>query len=243
MIRKHQIAWRFLYALRRGNNEPKHLSAIIEAVFGGDAIAQRQGWSSFQEVTRTLLAIGLIDRSGDEVELTDHFEEIRELLQFSTREFASRGEDSVIGEPVFGKPGQERFDVFVALPFQPRFFAVLDDAIRPACLARGLTVGYGNDLCSPKSIIHEVWSLIYNATTVIAECSTLNPNVFYEIGIAHTLGRHVILLTQDLKELPFDLQHLKTIEYSPDPAGLAALGDRLGKWLEAQSQFAAKQVG
>lgn len=235
MLRKHEIAWRFLYALRRNNNAPKPRQVIVEAVFEADGNAERQGWTTFLEVENALRDANLIDRVDEEYELTRHFEMIHDLLQFSTREFASRSDASTVCSPVFGRPGKERFDVFMALPFQERFFRVLEDAVRPACTKRGLVVGFGEDLYSPKSIMHEVWSLIHNARVVIAECTTLNANVFYEIGIAHTLGRHVILLTQDLRELPFDLQHLKTIEYSPDAAGMTMLEQRLSKWLEVAS--------
>ena len=233
MLRKHEIAWRFLYALRRNANAPKSRQDVVEAVFGGDRDAERQSWMTFQEVEKSLREANLVDRFEDQYELTHHFERIRDLLQFSTLEFSKRTDASAVCTPVFGRPGKEKFDVFVALPFQEQFFRVVDDAVRPACNRRGLSIGFGEDLYSPKSIMHEVWSLIHNARIVIGECTTLNANVFYEVGIAHTLGRHVILLTQDLRELPFDLQHLKTIEYSPDAAGIAALELQLFNWLGA----------
>ena len=41
-----------------------------------------------------------------------------------------------------------------------------------------------------------------------------NPNVFYETGYAHALGKHVILLTQEAKDIPFDLKHYQHIIYA-----------------------------
>jgi len=47
-----------------------------------------------------------------------------------------------------------------------------------------------------------------------------NPNVFYEIGIAHTLGKQTVLITQRLADIPFDLRHLRVIPYEYTPKGM-----------------------
>jgi hypothetical protein len=39
----------------------------------------------------------------------------------------------------------------------------------------------------------DVWNSIYSSSIIIADCTGRNPNVFYELGIAHTLGKPVIL--------------------------------------------------
>ena len=55
-----------------------------------------------------------------------------------------------------------------------------------------------------------------------------NPNVFYETGIAHTLGREVILITQSESDIPFDLRHLRYVAYLNNSEGRETLGQRLG---------------
>jgi hypothetical protein len=62
---------------------------------------------------------------------------------------------------------------------------------------------------------------------VICDCTDRNPNVFYEIGIAHALAREVILITQAKADIPFDLRHLRFLEYLNNGEGLAALRARL----------------
>jgi hypothetical protein len=234
MLHKHEIARKILYALRRDNSSPKPFFEVVRAVVGGDPNAARNETPIIDQVVRELKRAQLIgeDEGTHRLCLTKHFEDLRGLLNLSTQELANRSGDSVVCDPVFGKPTSEEFDVFVVLPFEERFFGVLDDVIRPACEARSLSVGFGKDLYASKNIMREVWSLIFNSRVVIADCTTLNPNVFYEIGIAHTLGRYVILLTQDLRKLPYDLQHLKAIEYSGDRQGLEALQATLVQWLE-----------
>jgi hypothetical protein len=51
--------------------------------------------------------------------------------------------------------------------------------------------------------------------------------VFYEIGIAHSLGREVILITQSEQDIPFDLRHLRYIRYLNNAEGRAALTEAL----------------
>lgn len=76
-------------------------------------------------------------------------------------------------------------------------------------------------------VIQDVVSLIDRSRIVIADCTGRNANVFYEIGIAHTLGREVILITQNEADIPFDLRHLRYVTYLNNGEGLAVLAERL----------------
>jgi hypothetical protein len=81
--------------------------------------------------------------------------------------------------------------------------------------------------------MQDVVSLIDRSRVVIADCTSRNPNVFYEIGIAHTLGREVILITQNDADIPFDLRHLRYVRYLNNGEGLADLERRLLPRLQA----------
>jgi len=75
--------------------------------------------------------------------------------------------------------------------------------------------------------MQDVVSPIDRSTAVKCDCTGRNPNVFYEIGIAHALGREVILITQAEADIPFDLRHLRFVAYLNNGEGLAALQARL----------------
>src|SRR5258708_13215834 len=77
------------------------------------------------------------------------------------------------------------------------------------------------------AIIQDIVNLLDRSRVVICDCTGRNPNVFYEIGIAHTLGRDVILITQSEADIPFDLRHLRYISYLNNGEGLSALSARL----------------
>ena len=67
--------------------------------------------------------------------------------------------------------------------------------------------------------MEDVWKGINEANIVIADITNRNPNVFYELGIAHTLGKKVILLTQHIEDIPFDLKRYRIIEYEDNIDG------------------------
>jgi hypothetical protein len=59
----------------------------------------------------------------------------------------------------------------------------------------------------------DIINLIWRARVVVADLSSKNPNVFYETGIAHTLGREVIQIAQSIDDIPFDLRAIRSLTY------------------------------
>ncbi len=76
-------------------------------------------------------------------------------------------------------------------------------------------------------IIQDIFELIYSSSIVIADLSRKNPNVFYEIGIAHTLGKPVIPIAQNIDDVPFDLRHHRVLTYYDNGEGRVALRNDL----------------
>lgn len=116
--------------------------------------------------------------------------------------------------------------VSAMMPFHPSFDAVYASLQRTA-EAAGLRCRRADDIWENPSVIQDVVSLIDRSSIVICDCTGRNPNVFYEIGIAHTLGREVILITQAEADIPFDLRHLRFVPYLNNGEGLNALSTRL----------------
>jgi hypothetical protein len=108
------------------------------------------------------------------------------------------------------------------MPFDVGFNDVYA-AIQLAAQNAGLRCRRADDIWENPAIIQDVVSLIDRSRVVICDCSGRNPNVFYEAGIAHTLGREVILVTQSEQDIPFDLRHLRYIRYLNNAEGRAAL--------------------
>ncbi len=126
---------------------------------------------------------------------------------------------------VFTIPEHEKIDpalVSAMMPFDASFSAVFDD-LKAAADAVGLRCRRADDMWENASIITDIVNLIDRSRVVICDCTGRNPNVFYEIGIAHTLGREVILITQADADIPFDLRHLRYVKYLNNAEGRAVL--------------------
>lgn len=108
------------------------------------------------------------------------------------------------------------------MPFDAGFNEVYA-AIQAAAANAGLRCRRADDIWENPAIIQDVVSLIDRSRVVVCDCTGRNPNVFYEAGIAHTLGREVILITQNAQDIPFDLRHLRYISYLNNAEGRGAL--------------------
>ncbi len=112
------------------------------------------------------------------------------------------------------------------MPFDAAFNSIYD-SIREAADNIGLRCRRADDIWENVAIIQDVVSLIDRSRIIICDCTGRNPNVFYETGIAHALGRDVILITQSEHDIPFDLRHLRYVRYLNNAEGRAALTQAL----------------
>ena len=108
------------------------------------------------------------------------------------------------------------------MPFDAAFNEVYS-SIREAVDNAGLRCRRADDIWEHAAIIQDVVSLIDRSRIVVCDCTGRKPNVFYEAGIAHTLGRDVILITQSEHDIPFDLRHLRFVRYLNNAEGRASL--------------------
>lgn len=70
-----------------------------------------------------------------------------------------------------------------------------------------------DDIFATGKIIDQVWTGITSAKVLVAELTGRNPNVFYELGLAHALNKPVVLVSSNQSDVPFDLQHIRVIYY------------------------------
>ena len=118
--------------------------------------------------------------------------------------------------------------VFVLSPFLEPFNTIYEDHIKPSMESiQGLCCLRADDIYDNRPIIEDIWRYTNEARILIAELTGRNPNVFYETGIAHTVGKEVILITQSIEDVPFDLKHLRCIVYEYTPRGTQTLEENL----------------
>ncbi|MGA6149909.1 hypothetical protein [Stenotrophomonas sp. NPDC077461] len=130
--------------------------------------------------------------------------------------------------------GVESDLVTAMMPFGAAFSPV-HDAISAACQETGRRCLRADDIWEESTIIQDVFNLIFRAHVVVVDFSGKNPNVMYETGIAHTLGKHVIPISQSLDDVPFDIKHHRVLKYLPNSEGMLALKSSLAAKLRQVS--------
>lgn len=116
--------------------------------------------------------------------------------------------------------------ISVMMPFSPDLAGVYE-ATQTAANVAGFTCTRADNIWDHSTVIQDIFSLIFRSFIVVCDFSGKKPNVFYEAGIAHTLGKHVIPITQSEYDVPFDLQHHRYIKYLNNTEGLENLKSAL----------------
>lgn len=103
---------------------------------------------------------------------------------------------------------------FVMQPFSPPLGDYYEKIYKPAIEKAGLKpVRADADIFHTGKIMDQVWDGINSAKVLVAELTSRNPNVFYELGLAHALKKPVVLVSSREEDVPFDLQHIRVIYY------------------------------
>lgn len=136
--------------------------------------------------------------------------------------------DSSKSRPAVDRTGT--FDVdpklcFIVMPFgSDELNGVYEYFLKPTIENHcGLTCERGDDVFGSNVIMDDIRRSIEKARLVVADLTDRNPNVFYEVGIAHTLNKDVLLLSQSMQDVPFDLRHLRVLVYEYSPVGCKKL--------------------
>jgi hypothetical protein len=116
--------------------------------------------------------------------------------------------------------------ISVMMPFASQFDKVYE-TLKNVSGKLSLKCLRADDIWEHDHIIQDVVSLIYRSRIVICDCTDRNPNVFYEAGIAHTLGKDVILITQKESDIPFDLRHIRYVTYLNNNEGRGNLAEKV----------------
>jgi hypothetical protein len=116
---------------------------------------------------------------------------------------------------------------FVIMPFSKERKEVYKFGIAPACRQAGYEAKRVDELPGPFNINRKIIEYLFHCDAVVAEITDKNPNVFYEMGVAHTLGNKTIMIAQDAEKLPFDIRNYRCIIYEQSVEGLQRLQEEI----------------
>jgi hypothetical protein len=121
---------------------------------------------------------------------------------------------------------------FIVMQFTSPYNEVYRDAIQPLVSDNGFEPIRVDDIDRPGIIINDIRNQIADSSIVIADITEANPNVYYEVGMSHALGKPTVLLAQRGTKLPFDVGPHRCIFYDNSIPGRARLQESLKRSLD-----------
>ena len=109
------------------------------------------------------------------------------------------------------------------MPFSEERKEVYTYGIKPACESAGFQPVRVDELKGPFNINRKIIEHLFSSDAIVAELTDKNPNVFYEMGVAHAIGNKTVMIVQSTKELPFDIRNYRCIEFKQTVDGLKKL--------------------
>lgn len=125
---------------------------------------------------------------------------------------------------------QDNTLVSVMMPFSAEFTSVYK-TIQQACKDTCLNCYRADDIWEESTFMQDIFNLIFRASIVIVDFTGRNPNVMYETGISHALGKNVIPITQHIGDIPSDLKPHRALKYLSNSQGLEILRKELASRL------------
>lgn len=111
------------------------------------------------------------------------------------------------------KEEAEKQTCFMIMPFGGWFDKYYEDIYKPAIEEAGFIAKRADDLYRPGNIVNDIWTYTKEASVILADLTNKNPNVFYELGLAHAITKPAVLITASMDDVPFDLRSLRVIEF------------------------------
>lgn len=99
------------------------------------------------------------------------------------------------------------------MPFKEPYNSYYHEIYLPALRESGYRVSRADDMFTPHPVMNDVRQGIIDADLILCEMTERNPNVFYELGLAHAIGKPAILISRKEEDIPFDLRHIRYFTY------------------------------
>ena len=170
--------------------------------------------------------------SPTEVIPSTELDQLRDEVQEAVRLFKSRVDDLDKSTQAPSSSQEEdngKRRCFAVMPFgDVNLQVVYEDFVKPTIEAEcELVCERGDDVFGSNVIMDDIIHSIESADIVVADLTDKNANVFYEVGICHTLRKPVLLLAQSIDDVPFDLRHRRVLLYEYSPRGCKRLENTL----------------
>ncbi len=148
-------------------------------------------------------------------------------------------------------PAKKQGSCLVIMPFKEPFDTYYATIIAPAVKSASLDPIRADSLYRSTPIMNDLWQMVQKAKVLVAELTERNANVFYELGLAHAIGKPIVLVSETMDDVPFDLRPLRVLTYDKDDPSwgdklrtkiVASLGETIEDPVEAVPSMFRKPV-
>ena len=210
-----------VYKNYRGENLPDH-QFFINALVDTYKVPEDKAEAFSVIFHENLVEANLLERVGDKERVLDvtHSPDTDSELSDDHLKKISRG-----------VAVQSTDTCFVMQPFAPPLGSYYINIYEPAIKKAGLTaVRADAEIFGTGKIIDQIWQGINRSRVLVAELTSRNANVFYELGLAHALKKPVVLISSNENDVPFDIRHVRVIYYDlTDPFWGSKLIDKVAE--------------
>jgi nucleoside 2-deoxyribosyltransferase len=116
--------------------------------------------------------------------------------------------------------------VFVLMPFREELEPIYQ-IIKESGQRAGLRVMRADEMVSPGRITVQISEAIGRAGLIVADITGQNANVLFEVGMASSLGKKILIISQDREHIPFDIADQRVIFYENTIRGAETLREQL----------------
>jgi hypothetical protein len=129
------------------------------------------------------------------------------------------------------KKANPELSVFVIMCFDKNLTIVYEKVIKFVFQLHNFKCIRGDEIYRDGNIVEQIKNEIQNCDLVLCDLTYNNPNVFFELGLAHSLNKRIIHITQEPANIPFDVKTTRAIPYTDSKTGLLDLRDELSKFV------------
>jgi len=109
---------------------------------------------------------------------------------------------------------------------------IFENVHKPAIIGSRLSYKCERSIIRTGALIKNILMQLNQADVVLADLTDMNPNVFYELGVRHTLKNRTILVSQKMDDVPSDLKPYGVITYNTTPNGVNKYKKEISKILK-----------
>ena len=112
-------------------------------------------------------------------------------------------------------------------PFSEPFNSIYKNHVKITVESQNHTIFRVDEIFGEDPILDKIWYYICSSELVLVDVTGRNPNVMYVLGMAHTIGKPILIISQRIEDVPFDMRHYQYIIYEYTERGCKELEEKI----------------